>query len=154
MRIAKAGFPPLQFASCDRNFLAGQGIVHSDRKIASQLSPLLIAIRPSSKLKGYRTGAEVEYVDLRQWFFCYTRMSSGSTFQQFDHALVIGASNHVDGDFDRAFAIRKGPVSHLTRDERSIRHDDFRTVRGANDTGSSETEMLASRVCIAAKIYS
>ncbi len=97
-------------ASCDRNFLAGQGIVHSNRKIASQLSPVLMAIRPSSKLKGYRTGAEVDYVDLRQWFFCYTRMSSGSTFQQFNHALRIGASNHVDGDFDHALAIRKGPV--------------------------------------------
>ena len=92
-------------ASCDRNFLAGQGIVHSNRKIASQLSPVLMAIRPSSKLKGYRTGAEVDYVDLRQWFFCYTRMSSGSTFQQFNHALRIGASNHVDGDFDHALAI-------------------------------------------------
>ena len=51
-------------ASCDRNFLADQCIVHSDRKIASQLSPVLIAIRPSSKLEGYRTGAEVDYVDL------------------------------------------------------------------------------------------
>src|ERR1700757_3894648 len=107
-------------ASCDRNLLAGQRLVHSHRKITSQLSPLLIAIRPSSKLKGYRTGAEVDYVDLRQRFFCDTGMSSGSTFQQFDHALVIGASNHVDRDFDRALAIRKGPVSHLTRDERSI----------------------------------
>ena len=94
-------------ASCDRNFLAGQGIVHSNRKIASQLSPVLMAIRPSSKLKGYRTGAEVDYVDLRQWFFCYTRMSSGSTFQQFNHALGIGASNHVDGDFDRALRSEK-----------------------------------------------
>ena len=93
-------------ASCDRNFLAGQGLVHSDRKIASQLSPVLMAIRPSSKLEGYRTGAEVDYVDLRRWFFCYTRMSSGSTFQQFNHALGFGASNDVDGDFDRAFAIR------------------------------------------------
>ena len=89
-------------ASCDRNFLAGQGIVHSNRKIASQLSPVLMAIRPSSKLKGHRTGAEVGYVDLRRWFFCYTGMSSGSTFQQFNHALGIGASSHVDGDFDRA----------------------------------------------------
>jgi len=41
-------------ASCDRNFLAGQGLVHSNRKIASQLSPVLMAIRPSSKLKGQR----------------------------------------------------------------------------------------------------
>src|SRR5271166_7150956 len=114
-----------QLASCDRNFLASQGIVHSNRKIASQLSPVLIAIRPSSKLEGYRTGAEVDYVDLRRWFFCYTRMSSGSSFQQFNHALGIGASSHVDGDFDRALSIREGPVSHLTRDERSIRHDDF-----------------------------
>ena len=79
-------------ASCDRNFLAGQGLVHSNRKIASQLSPVLMAIRPSSKLKGYRTGAEVDYVNLRRWFFCYTWMSSGSTFQQFNHALGIGAS--------------------------------------------------------------
>jgi hypothetical protein len=47
-----------------------------------------MAIRPSSKLKGYRTGAEVDYVDLRRWFFCYTRMSSGSTFQQFNHQLA------------------------------------------------------------------
>jgi hypothetical protein len=62
-------------------------------------------------------------------------MSSSSTFQQFDHALVIGASNHADGDFDRTLAIRKSPLSHLTRDERFIRHNDFRTVRGANDTG-------------------
>jgi hypothetical protein len=62
-------------------------------------------------------------------------MSGSSTSQQLDHALVIGASNHVDGDFDRTLAIRKSPVSHLTRDERSIRHNDFRTVRGANDTG-------------------
>jgi hypothetical protein len=49
--------------SCERNFLAGQGVVHSDRKIASQLSPLLVAIRPNSKLKGYRTRAEVDDVD-------------------------------------------------------------------------------------------
>ena len=49
--------------SCERNFLAGQGVVHSDRKIASQLSPLLVAIRPNSKLKGYRTRAEVDEVD-------------------------------------------------------------------------------------------
>src|SRR5271166_1907706 len=52
-------------ASCDRNFLAGQGFVHGDRKIASQLSPVLMAIGPSPKLVGYRTGAEVGYVDLR-----------------------------------------------------------------------------------------
>src|SRR4029077_19930621 len=62
-------------------------------------------------------------------------MSSGSTFQQFNHAWRIGASNDVDGDFDRALSIRKGPVSHLTRDERSIGHDDFRTVRSANNAG-------------------
>ena len=94
-----------------------------------------MAIRPSPELKGYRPGAEVGYVDLRRWFFCYTWMSSGSTFQQFNHALRIGSSSHVDGDFDRALSIREGPVSHLARDERSIRHDDFRTVRGANDAG-------------------
>src|SRR5271166_4389120 len=122
-------------ASCDRNFLADQGFVHGDRKIASQLSPVLMAIRPSPKLKGYRTGAEVGYVNLRRRFFCYTRMSIGGNFQQFNHALGIGASSHVDGDFDRALSIRKGPVSHLTRDERSVRHDDFRTVRGADDAG-------------------
>ena len=68
-------------ASGNRNFLADQGMVQSDRKIASQLSPLLIPIRPSSKLKGYRTGAEVDYVDLRQWFFCYTSTSSGVLMQ-------------------------------------------------------------------------
>jgi len=62
-------------------------------------------------------------------------MSSGSTFQQFNDALGIGASCHVDGNFDRALAIREGPVRHLARDERSIRHDDFRTVRSANDAG-------------------
>jgi len=28
LRIAKAEFPPLQLPSCDRDFLAGQGIVH------------------------------------------------------------------------------------------------------------------------------
>src|SRR5271166_2937035 len=78
--------------SCDRNFLAGQGIVHSNRKIASQLCPVLMAIGPRAKLKGDRTGAEVGYVDLRRWFFCYTRMSRGSAFQQFSHALGIGAS--------------------------------------------------------------
>src|SRR5271166_1653530 len=94
-----------------------------------------MAIRPSPELKGYRTGAEVGYVDLRRWFFCHTRMSRGSTFQQFDHALGISASSHVDGDFDRALAIREGPVSHLTRDERSIWHNDFRTIRGANNAG-------------------
>src|SRR5271166_2193831 len=124
-----------QLASCDRNFLADQGFVHGDRKIASQLSPVLMAIRPSPKLKGYRTGAEVGYVNLRRWFFCDTGISSGSTFQQFNHALGIGASDHVDGDFDRALSIREGPVSHLTRDERSIWHDDLRTVRGANNAG-------------------
>src|SRR5208283_3140549 len=124
-----------QLASCDRNFLAGQGLVRSNRKIASQLSPVLMAIRPSPKLKRDRTGAEVGYVDLRRWFFCDTGISSGSTFQQFNYALGIGASSHVDGDFDRALSIRKGPVSHLTGDERSVRHDDFRTVRGANDAG-------------------
>jgi hypothetical protein len=117
-------------ASCNRDILSGQGFFHGNRKIASQLSPVLMAIRPSSKLEGYRAGAKVDYVDLRRWFFCYTRMSSGSTFQQFNHGLGIGASNHIDEDFDRAAAIRKGPVSHLTRDERSIRHDDFGTVRG------------------------
>src|SRR5271166_4004082 len=94
-----------QLASCDRNFLAGQCLVHSNRKIASQLSPVLMAIRPSPELKGDRTGAEVGDVDVRRWFFCYTRMSSGRTFQQFNHALRIGASNDVDGDFDRALAI-------------------------------------------------
>src|ERR1700758_2085160 len=94
-----------------------------------------MSIGPRAKLEGDRTGAEVGYVDLRQWFFCHTRMRSGSTFQQFNHSLGVGASNHVDGDFDRALAIRQGPVSHLTRDERSIRHDDFRTVHGANDAG-------------------
>jgi len=83
--------------------------------------------------RGYRTGAEVGYVNLRRWFFCDTGMSSGSTFQQFNHAWRIGASNDVDGDFDRALSIRKGPVSHLTRDERSIRNDDFGTVRSANN---------------------
>src|SRR5271166_6601963 len=122
-------------ASCDRNFLAGQVLVRSDRKIASQLSPVLMAIGPSSKLKGYRTGAEIGYVNLRRWFFCDTGISSGSTFQQFNHALRIGASGHVHGDFDRPLAIRKSPVSHLTRDERSVRHDDFRTIGGANDAG-------------------
>jgi hypothetical protein len=49
--------------------------------------------------------------------------------------LGIGPSSHVDGDFDRAAAIREGPVSHLTRDEGPVWHDDFRTVRGANDAG-------------------
>src|SRR5271157_424177 len=122
-------------ASCDRNFLAGQGLVHGDRKIASQLSPVLMAIGPSAKLKGYRTGAEIGYVNLRRWFFCDTGISSGSIFQQFNHALGIGASSRVDGDFDRALAIRKSPVSHLTRDQRSVWHDDFRTVRGSNDAG-------------------
>src|SRR5262245_35805106 len=135
MRTAKAEFLPLLLPSCDRNFLTAQGIVQSKRKIASQSSPVLMAICPSSKLKGYRTGTEVGYVDLWQWFFCYTGKSSGSIFQQFNHALGIGASSHVDGDFNRSLAIRKGPVSHLARDERSIRHDDFRTVRGAHDAG-------------------
>ena len=121
--------------SCDRNFLAGERLVHSNREIASQLSPVLMAIRPSPELKGDRPGAEVGHVDLRRRFFCYSRMSSGSTFQQFNHPLGIGSSSHVDGDFDRALSIREGPVSHLARDERSIRHDDFRTVRGANDAG-------------------
>jgi len=102
-------------ASYDRNFLAGQGLVHSNRKIASQLSPVLMAIGPSSKLERDRTGAEVGYVNVRRWLFCYARMSSGSTFQQCNYALGIGASGHVDGDFDRARAIREGPVSHLTR---------------------------------------
>ena len=30
-------------ASSDRNFLASQGLVHGDRKIASQLGPVLVA---------------------------------------------------------------------------------------------------------------
>src|SRR5258708_958998 len=77
--------------------------------------------RELGELKGALT--EVGYVDLWRWFFCCTRMSSGSTFQQFNHSLGIGASNHVDGDFNRALAIRKRPVSHPTRDERSIGHD-------------------------------
>ena len=34
--------------SSDRNFLAGQGLVHGDRKIASQLSPVLVTIGPSA----------------------------------------------------------------------------------------------------------
>src|SRR5262249_684773 len=111
--------------SCDRNFLVGQGIVQCKGKIASQLSQVFVAIDPGSKLKGYRAGAEVGYVNLWRWFFCHTRISIGSTFQQINHALGIGAPGHIDGDFDRALAIRKGPVSHLTRDERSVRHDDF-----------------------------
>jgi len=49
--------------------------------------------------------------------------------------LGIGTCTHIDGDFNPALAIRKGPVSHLTRDERSIGHNDFRTVRGANNAG-------------------
>jgi len=56
---------PRLLESCDRNFLAGQGILDGDRKIAAQLSPVLMAIRPGSKLKGDRTGAEVDHVDLR-----------------------------------------------------------------------------------------
>ena len=57
-----------------------------------------MAIRPRSKLEGDRTGAEVGYVDLRRRFLCYTRMSSGSTFQQFNHALGIGASGMTFDD--------------------------------------------------------
>ena len=95
----------------------------------------MILIRPNSKLKGYRTGGEVNYIHLRGWFFCHTRVTSGSTFQQFEHALGIGTSNHVDGDFDCAQYIRKGPVGHIPRDERPVRHDDFRAVRGPNNAG-------------------
>jgi hypothetical protein len=94
-------------ASCHRNFLPGQGIFHSERKIASQPSPVFLAIRPSSKLKGYRTCAEVGYVDLRGWLLCYTRLSSGCIFQQFGHELRIGTCTHIDGDFNPALAIRK-----------------------------------------------
>jgi hypothetical protein len=41
-------------------FLPGQGLVHGNREIASQLSPVLMAIRSSLELKGYRPGAEVK----------------------------------------------------------------------------------------------
>jgi hypothetical protein len=36
---------------------------------------------------------ELEHVKLRPWLFCYIRMTSGNTFQQFDHALGIHAAN-------------------------------------------------------------
>jgi hypothetical protein len=35
---------------------------------------------------------------------------------QFNHALRIGASYHINGDFNRTVAIRMGPVSHVTRE--------------------------------------
>ena len=64
-------------------------------------------IRPNSKLKSDGTGGQVDNIHLRRWFFCYIRMASGSTLQQFGHALEISASNHANGDFDRALSIRK-----------------------------------------------
>src|ERR1700704_6184325 len=62
-------------------------------------------------------------------------MTSGSTFQQFEHASGIDTPDHGDGDFDCAHYIRKCPVSHIARDEQPVRHDDFRAVRSANNAG-------------------
>ena len=73
--MAPAGTP-----SCDCNVLARQGVIDGDGEITAHLSQVLMPIGPSSKLKGYRTGTEVDYVNLRHWFLGYIRMASGSTF--------------------------------------------------------------------------
>ena len=53
--MAPAGTP-----SCDCNVLARQGVIDGDGEITAHLSPVLMPIGPSSKLKGYRTGTEVD----------------------------------------------------------------------------------------------
>jgi hypothetical protein len=58
-------------------FFPSEGIIHLDRKIISQLSPSLIPICPSTNLKGYGTGSEVDHKNLRRWFFCYTQVTGG-----------------------------------------------------------------------------
>ena len=60
-------------------------------------------------------------------------MIGRDTFQQFDHTLRSHATSHADRDFDRTVSIRKGPVCHLTGDERPVWHDDFGTVRRVNN---------------------
>ena len=55
-----------------------------------------MAIRPSSKLKGYRTGAEIDYVDLRRWLFSDTGISKRryvSTIQPRVGEFPIGRGN-------------------------------------------------------------
>ena len=72
-------------ASCDRDILAGQSVIDRDRKITPYLHPVLVSIRPSSKLKAHSSGGEIDNISLRCWFFCYTWMIGRYTFQYFDH---------------------------------------------------------------------
>jgi hypothetical protein len=54
---------------------------------------------------------ELEHVQLRPWLFCYIRMTSGNTFQQFDHALGIRAAKAAPLCISSPASDQRGDVS-------------------------------------------
>src|ERR1700722_17075942 len=71
MRIAGSGIPAATVASCNRDILSVQSLIHRQRKITPHLNPVLVPIRPRLKWKAHSTGSEVNNIRLRCWFFRY-----------------------------------------------------------------------------------
>jgi hypothetical protein len=116
-------------ASGNRDLLSCQSVVDRGSKITAHLDPVLVPIRPSSKVKAHSAGREVDRISLRCWFFGYPWMIGGNIFQEFNYALQGYAAGHIDRDFDRAVSVRKGPVGYLIGDDRPVWNNDFGPVR-------------------------
>ena len=91
MRIAGSGIPAATVASCNRDILSGQSPIHCQRKITPHLNPVLVPIRPRSKVKAHSTGGEVDNIRLRCWFFRYAWMT-GRAFSIIATRCVSGTS--------------------------------------------------------------
>jgi hypothetical protein len=61
----------ISVASRNRYILSGQSPIHRQRKITPHLNPVLVPIRPRSKLKAHSAGGEADNIRLRCWFFRY-----------------------------------------------------------------------------------
>src|SRR5260370_33413945 len=72
-------------------------------------------------------------------------MTGGCAFQQFNYALGLRAANYGHREFDHTMLVRKRPVTHLTRDERPVRHNDLRPVGGTNNAGPDPNAVNLSK---------
>src|SRR6516165_12577345 len=58
-----------ELVSCKHNILSDQSVVDCDRKITPYLNPILVPIRPSTKLKSHGCGGQVNHISLGFRFF-------------------------------------------------------------------------------------